>query len=176
MSPFITETARLRARHIGPDDVDAMFEVYGDAEAMRWVDDGSPITRAECEHWIRVTLNNYEVRGYGMFALLDHESSEVVGFCGLVHPGGQTEAEIKYALKRKFWGKGFATEAVAALLPWGADRLGIDHVIATVAPENMASQRVLLKAGMRAMGIRKNDDGSVTQMFGWRVSSIDADR
>lgn len=176
MGRFIFETARLRARCIRPDDSDAMFDVYGDAGAMRWVDDGTPITRTECERWIRVTLRNYEVRGYGMFALLDHQSSEVIGFCGLVHPGGQPETEIKYALKRHFWGKGLATEAVTALLAWAADRLGIDRIIATVDPENTASQRVLLKAGMRAAGIRRNDDGSVTQLFEWNGFASDADQ
>jgi ribosomal-protein-alanine N-acetyltransferase len=176
MKPLIFETARLRARRIGPEDADAMFDVYGDAQAMRWVGAGSPITRAECEDWIRVTLNNYENRGYGMFALLDHESAEIIGFCGLVHPGGQTEAEIKYALKREFWGKGLATEAVIALLAWGANRFGINQVIATVDPENMASRRVLVKAGLRAANLRTNDDGSVTQIFEWNASPSDADR
>ena len=176
MKPLIIETARLRVRRIGPEDVNAMFEVYGDAEAMRWVDDGSPITRAECEDWIRVTRKNYEVGGYGMFALLDHESSEIIGFCGLVHPGGQTGVEIKYALKREFWGKGLATEAVKALLAWGADCFGINHVIATVDPENKASQRVLLKAGLQAVDPRTNDDGSITQVFEWNASPSDADR
>jgi ribosomal-protein-alanine N-acetyltransferase len=176
MKPLIFETARLRAHRIGPEDVDAMFGVYGDAQAMRWVGDGNPLTRAECEKWIRVTLKNYEARGYGMFALLDHESAEIIGFCGLVHPGGQTEAEIKYALKRSFWGKGLATEAVTALLAWAADRLGINHVIATVDPENMASRRVLVKAGLRAANLRTNDDGSVTQIFEWNASPSDADR
>lgn len=145
-----------------------MYSVYSDAEAMRWVGDGRPITREECHHWIKVTLNNYAVRGYGMFALQDRSSSEVIGFCGLVHPRGQEEAEIKYALGREFWGRGLATEAVRAVLAYGAAELGIDYVIATVAPENRPSHRVLLKAGMRHGELRENEDGSVTQIFEWR--------
>ncbi len=175
MGRFIFETARLRARCIRPDDSDAMFDVYGDAGAMRWVDDGTPITRTECERWIRVTLRNYEVGVRHVCPARSPiiRSDRLLRACS---SGGQPETEIKYALKRQFWGKGLATEAVTALLAWGADRRGIDRVIATVNPENTASQRVLLKAGMRAVDVRSNDDGSVTQLFAWDASASDADQ
>ena len=62
-------TPRLIARHINADDLEAMFDVYSDADAMRWVDDGQPITLAECKQWIEVTSQNYLTRGYGMTAL-----------------------------------------------------------------------------------------------------------
>src|SRR5579871_739553 len=116
MTPIVFETLRLIARQIQPDDVEAMLAVYGDAEAMRWVGDGQPLDRAQCEQWVTVTHRNYATRGYGMYALVERQSGAVIGFCGLVHPGGQPEAEIKYALRREFWGQGFATEAAAALL------------------------------------------------------------
>jgi RimJ/RimL family protein N-acetyltransferase len=82
-----------------------------------------------------------------MLAMVQRESGAVVGFAGLVPPGGQPEAEIKYALHRSHWGKGFATEAAAALLAYGASQFGLAENIATTAPENKASHRVLLKAG-----------------------------
>jgi RimJ/RimL family protein N-acetyltransferase len=146
-----------------------MHAVYGDAEAMRWVGDGEPLDRAGCGEWVDVTLRNYERRGYGMFAILDRSSEDVIGFCGLVHPGGQPEAEIKYALRRDAWGRGIATEAVAALLRHGARAHGLRRVIATVAPDNAASQRVLLKAGMAQDALRRNDDGTFTQLYSWEA-------
>jgi [ribosomal protein S5]-alanine N-acetyltransferase len=164
---IIFETPRLLARHIELADADAMHAVYGDADVVRWVGDGQPLDHAQCEHWVEVTHRNYAARGYGMFALLERESRRVIGFCGLVHPGGQVEAEIKYALRRELWGFGFATEAVAALLSYGSLVLGIHHVIATTAPENTASHRVLLKAGMHRGELKGNDDGSFTQLFSW---------
>lgn len=167
MSHVIFETARLVARRLEPQDVDALFAVYGDAGGMRWVGDGRPITRAQCVAWLAVTENNYRVRGYGMFALAGRDDGRVVGFCGLVHPGGQIEAEIKYALERRYWGRGLATEAVAAMLAYAAKEVGLARVIATTAPENAASHRVLLKAGMVREALRRNDDGSWSQDFGW---------
>jgi ribosomal-protein-alanine N-acetyltransferase len=166
---WLFETPRLRVRRLGPADADAMHAVYGDAEAMRWVGDGEPLDRAGCNEWVEVTLRNYERRGYGMFAIVDRYSEDVIGFCGLVHPGGQAEAEIKYALRRDAWGRGIATEAVEALLQHGARTHGLRRVIATVAPDNAASQRVLLKAGMAKGALRRNDDGSFTQLFSWEA-------
>lgn len=168
MATFIFETPRLAARRIEWPDVDAMFAVYGDRAVVRWVGDGEPLERAQCEEWVEVTHRNYAKRGYGMYALLDRQTGSIVGFCGLVHPGGQDDAEIKYALRRDGWGKGVATEAVVALLAYGATHLGLAKVIATTAPANAPSQRVLLKAGMQRDELRRNDDGSFTQVFVWR--------
>jgi RimJ/RimL family protein N-acetyltransferase len=163
---FVTD--RLICRRWLPQDLSALLEVYGDVDAMRWVGDGVAITPDECSNWLAVTENNYQTRGYGMFALEDPETHVPVGFCGLVHPGGQIEAEIKYALKRKFWGRGLATEAARALLAYGSNTHGVDYVIATTAPENVASHRVLLKAGMEKCQLRRDDDGAYTQLFEWR--------
>jgi RimJ/RimL family protein N-acetyltransferase len=165
--PIIFESQRLHARHVGPADAVAMHRVYGDADAMRWVGDGQPLELAQCEHWVEVTLRNYASRGYGMFALASRESGEVIGFCGLVHPGGQPEVELKYALRRESWGRGLASEAAIAMLNYARSALGIRRVIATTAPENVASHRVLLKAGMRRGELRANEDGSFTQLFAW---------
>lgn len=145
-----------------------MLDVYGDAEAMRWVGDGQPLDLAQCEHWVEVTHRNYAARGYGMFALVGLGSRAVIGICGLVHPGGQVEAEFKYALRREHWGQGLASEAAAAMLAAGASVFGLDHVIATAAPDNVASHRVLLKAGMQRGPVQCNADGSDTQVFFWR--------
>jgi len=144
----IFETPRLRCRRWLPADVEPLFEVYSDPEGSRWIGDGQPITHEQCEQWLNVTADNYFKRGYGMFALMDLQADAVAGFCGLVHPGGQQEVEIKYAFLRSLWGRGLASEAVPALLNHASQRLGFKSVIATVAPENLASQRVLEKAGM----------------------------
>lgn len=168
MPEILFETPRLRARTLQPSDVDALLAVYGDPEVVRWVGDGQPLDRTLCEKWVGVTQHNHATRGYGMVALVDRATGEVAGFCGLVHPGGQPEAEIKYALHRSRWGQGLATEAAAALLAHGVSRFGLTEVIATTAPENEASHRVLLKVGMERGELRRNDDGSFTQVFVWR--------
>lgn len=165
---MLFQTERLLVRHLSENDIEAMHAVYGDADAMRWVGDGKPLSRDGCLKWIEVTRRNYATRGYGMSALTLHTTGAVIGFCGLVHPGNQPEAEIKYALLREYWGQGFASEATQGMLAYGARLFGMHLVIATVALDNLASQRVLLKAGMQPVQTRSNDDGTFTQVFAWR--------
>ena len=64
---------------------------------------------------MEVTFSNYEKRGYGMFAIEDGKTSNTVGFGGLVHPGNQNQADVKYAFLPEVWGRGIATEFVQGL-------------------------------------------------------------
>jgi RimJ/RimL family protein N-acetyltransferase len=139
--------------------------VYGDADAMKWVGDGNPLTETACQEWLNVTNRNYAKYGYGMFAVALKSESTVIGFCGIVHPGGQKEAETKYAYLRGFWGQGIASEALAGLIAHGIKTHSIRRMIATTSPENIASHRVLLKAGMVRGDLCTNEDGSLTQIF-----------
>jgi len=167
MSETVFSTGRLIIRRWRDSDLASLLAVYGDADAMRWVGDGKPITTEECAHWMEVTRRNYEKRAYGMFAVERKSPSGVIGFCGIVHPGGQTEPEIKYAYLRSVWGLGFATEAVVGLIHYGAQVHGLDYIIATTAPANIASHRVLLKAGMLRGKLVSEDGGESTQYFYW---------
>lgn len=177
-------TPRLVGRCLGAHDLAALLAVYGDADAMRWVGDGQPLAREACARWVEVTQENYRRRGYGMFALVERPGASpahspptgaplgpVFGFAGLVHPGGQVEPELKIALRRSHWGRGLAAEAVAALVDHGHRVLGLREVIATVAPENLASQRALAKGGFTARPPRRDADGSATLVFGWRPAT-----
>lgn len=171
MSDTVFRTERLIVRRWRGADLPALLAVYGDADAMRWVGDGVAITREQCIEWLAVTRRNYAQRGYGMFAVEQKTDFALIGFCGIVHPGGQAEPEIKYAYLRSSWGQGFATEAVVGLIEYGAAVHGLTHIIATTAPANVASHRVLLKAGMDRGELRADDEGSETQLFEWRSNA-----
>jgi RimJ/RimL family protein N-acetyltransferase len=162
---LIFETERLQVRRWRAADLPDLLAVYGDAEAMRWVGDGQPITEDECGRWLEVTRANYEKRGYGMFAVASKADGGVVGFCGIVHPSGQEVAEVKYAYLRRVWGQGLASEALIGLIRYGVQAHGIQRMVATTAPENAASHRVLTKAGMRRGELRTHADGGRTQVF-----------
>lgn len=162
------QTGRLTCRKWLPSDIDMIFRVYADPEGARWVGDGTPISREDCERWLVVTAGNYVSRGYGMFALDDRETGDTLGFCGLVHPGGQSEAEVKYAFLRSHWGRGYASEVVPQLLAYGAGHHGLEKVIATVASGNTASQRVLLKSGFAFEKI-VNDEHGTTRVYVWHA-------
>jgi RimJ/RimL family protein N-acetyltransferase len=104
-----------------------------------------------------------------MSVLTLRDSGAVAGFCGLVHPAGQSDVEIKYALRPEYWGAGFATEAVEGMLAYGHDCFGMARIIATVASQNLASRRVLTKAALHQRESRIDPDGSLTCVFEWRA-------
>lgn len=140
-------TERLLVRHLTAADLDSMVAVYGDPDAMRFVDDGQPLDRARCAEWVTVTENNYAERGYGMSAIDFIETGETIGFMGIVHPGGRP-AELKYSLRREFWNLGLATEAARGMVAYGNRVFGMKRILATADPANRASHNVLTKIGM----------------------------
>lgn len=168
---IVFETERLVVRRWRDSDLPSLMAVYCDEDAMKWVGEGRPITEEKCAEWLIVTNQNYAKRGYGMFAVELKSAPGVIGFCGIVHPGGQEEAESKYAYQRRFWGQGIASEALVGLIDYGVKAHGIRRMIATTAPENTASHRVLVKAGMCRGELRSNDDGSSTQVFEYTAPS-----
>lgn len=58
------------------------------------------------------------------------------------------EIEIGYAFRRKFWGQGFATEALSAVINWSKNNIETKYIIAIPMKENKSSHRVLIKCGM----------------------------
>jgi ribosomal-protein-alanine N-acetyltransferase len=165
LKDLVFETERLLVRHWRDADLPGIEAVYGNAEAMRWVGDGQPISKAQCIQWLEVTRANYQQRGYGMFAVELRVAPGLIGCCGIVHPGGQEEPEIKYAYLPAYWGMGIATEAARGMLEYAVSQHKLDYLIATTAPENTASHRVLLKAGMHYGELKTDADGLQTQVF-----------
>ncbi|MBS1709897.1 MAG: GNAT family N-acetyltransferase [Armatimonadetes bacterium] len=168
MDATVVNTPRLKIRRIRPGDYEAMMSVYGDLELMRFVGDGSAITAEDCARWIDITLDNYSKRGYGLFLMESASDGSLAGFIGLTHTGGQPEPEIKYVLRQPLWGQGLASEAVDALCTHARSTWGLTQVIATVAPENTASHRVLAKCGFSRWEDLHNEDGSTTAV--WRLA------
>ena len=96
---------------------------------------------AELEHW--------NEHGFGGWALFDRESSEFVGRGGLrcVEISGRREVELGYAIVPERWGHGLATELSEAAVRLGFDDVGLEEIVAFTLPHNVASRRVMAKAG-----------------------------
>ena len=166
------QSDRMVARRLVIGDAAAMAVIYGDRETVRYVGDGEPLDEETCQHWIEVTDRNFDIRGYGMVALESKTTGELIGCIGIVHPDLQELPELKYAFRRDQWGAGLASEAVGAILNFAWESLGLMLLTATVAPEHLASQRVLSKAGFHLVGCIQNDDGTETQL--WEISHCDS--
>lgn len=151
---LILETERLILREWTMDDADALFAVVGDAEVMKWVEDGKPWASIEvAREWLRGVVENYRKRGYSRWAVVEKEGGRVVGSCGFAPLPWSGEIDFGYLLVRDRWGRGYATEVGRAALLYGFGRLGFVEVVASIAPENAASRRVIEKLGFVYRGL-----------------------
>ena len=145
----IVETARLLLRPVSMTDLDAFAAMNADPDVMRYIGDGKPQTREQTILRIYAILDHWDQHGFGLCAIVDKASEAFIGFCGLQYLDNTSEIEVGYRLAKRFWGAGLATEAATASLRQGFDVFGLDRIVAVVQPDNVASQRVLEKIGLR---------------------------
>jgi RimJ/RimL family protein N-acetyltransferase len=156
------ETERLLLRAPVPEDADALAPMYADPEVMRYVGDGRPLTRAETERSVRRMIERWEADGFGLFTTVRKDADRVIGRVGLLiwntetwqpttraeSAGRPTEVEVGYTLGRDFWGRGYATEAAAAVRDYALQELGAERLIALIIHGNEASVNVARKLGL----------------------------
>lgn len=146
------ETARLYLRPLNENDVDAIFALRRDAEFMRFIRE--PQTkRAEAESWINLVSELWESDKIGFCAVIDKNSNEFIGWCGLWKLKETGETEVGYAIAENFQKKGLASEAAEKFLEYGFQQLNLEKIVAVARPENTASRRVMEKIGMNYDGI-----------------------
>lgn len=147
------ETDRLVLRRFTEDDVDNLVELDGDPEVMHFINGGRPTPRHEIEADILPTFIDYYTRfaGYGFWAAIETSTGRFVGWFHFrpAKAGHPNEVELGYRLRKSAWGKGYATEGSRALIDKGFAELGVQRVVAFTMVVNVASRRVLEKAGLR---------------------------
>ncbi|MCA9838258.1 MAG: GNAT family N-acetyltransferase [Trueperaceae bacterium] len=145
----ILETKRLLLRHFHLLDASALRAIFADPEVMRFGDGVQ--TDAWIRGWLEQTLANYGHWGFGPYALVKKENSQIMGYCGLFYfpeLAGQAEVEIGYRLARNQWGKGYASEAALAVRDYAFQTLSMSRLVAMIDPGNLASLAVAKKLGM----------------------------
>lgn len=150
MSDLSVRTDRLLLRPFRDDDREPFAALNADPEVMRYF--AKPLDRAESDAFIDRILAHYDRHGFGFWAVEAPGSAEFVGMVGLAVPPFQAHftpcVEIGWRLARSEWGKGYATEAAAASLRDGFDRLGLDEIVAFTVPANARSRAVMERIGM----------------------------
>ncbi len=105
--------------------------------------------------WVRQYLNNqmahWERHGFGFWTMRDPDTGTFVGRGGLRHATieGQIAIEVGYGLIPQFWGSGLATELACESVRVAFAELHLDELVCFTLPTNLASRRVMEKAGFR---------------------------
>lgn len=146
MKKYQIKTKRLGLRLLASNDITDLAPLENDPDVKQFFPDG-PRDHAKTEDMIKRFISAYEEKGLPCFLLFDLESDEFIGRAGFgLTASGDTE--VGYVLHKKFWNKGYASEAVIALLEYAKKHIDIDYIIAYADTGNIGSTRVMEKCGM----------------------------
>jgi ribosomal-protein-alanine N-acetyltransferase len=147
----ILETGRLILRHQVIEDLDDLWALYCDPEITKYIPD-APRSRQEAQEELEWHMNGHpRFPELGLWATIHKETGKFIGRCGLLPwtIEGQEEVEVAYTIAREYWGQGLASEAARAILQYGFEKLNLPRLISLIDADNIASQRVAEKIGMR---------------------------
>jgi RimJ/RimL family protein N-acetyltransferase len=148
----VFETERLRAREMTPDDLDFVAAMLAHPEVMRFYP--RRCSREEARGWVERQVARYREHGHGLWLIEERAGGEPVGQVGLVRQqvNGAPEPEVGYLVHRPFWRRGYAAEAALATRDHAFRALDLPRVVSLIRPENLPSQGVAGKLGMRPEG------------------------
>ncbi len=139
-------TERLVLRNITNDDANAIYQLWSNFENNKYMCDpvGSQVEVEEI-------IDDLECDETTIVVAILKESGDIVGTCCFGPADDSNAWAFGYNLFRNFWGKGYATEIVQAVIAFGSS-LGVEDFISSCAIENAASGNVLQKNGMHIDG------------------------
>ncbi|HVF11058.1 MAG TPA: GNAT family N-acetyltransferase [Abditibacteriaceae bacterium] len=150
----VLETARLRLRPIRRDDAGAMFEYASDPLVTQYLQWRTHESLEDTHDYITALLDRQEHPDLAPWGIEHRQDGRLIGSCdfhnwNLEH----ARAELGYVLAREYWRQGYMTEAVRAVVACGFDTMSLNRIEALCRLPNVASARVLEKAGMRFEGV-----------------------
>lgn len=170
MGPCRFESERLTYRDFGADDFPLLRALDTDPEVMEHVSGGVPQPEVAIQASLaRILARQSEWRDFGFWVAERRASGEPVGWFALKPLPGTDEIEVGYRLLRRHWNQGYATEGAARLVAYGLDELGLGRVVGIVNVGNLASRRVLEKAGLVRVDDReyRSGGGAAPRLVSW---------
>jgi len=150
MNELITE--RLILREFTGMDWPAMYEIFSNPDVARYI---YAMNEAQCRDWVTDKLKQQYNREPipASRAVVLREENRLIGYVQLALPmnvgdGVPGELALDYALHRSFWGRGYMTEAARRMIRFAFETLHVPQIVATCETSNVASARVMEKAGL----------------------------
>lgn len=145
-----SETPRLRFRPVSRSDFDNLLRMNSDPDVMKYVGDGSVRNHDQMLLELDMLISHYIRKpNLGIWVVELKDPGVFIGAAGLVYYDGTVEIEVGYRLLKKYWNKGYATEASKGLLKYGFETLGLKKIVSSAHTENKTSRRVMEKIGMQ---------------------------
>ena len=150
--PKSLKTERLRLRKAKLADAEAIFRQYAqDPEVTRYVSWRAHADLEETREYVRMCLLAWDVGKAFHWVIERNEDRQVLGM--MIARAAEEKWELGYVLARVYWGQGYMTEALKALIAWGLKQKEIYRIWAVCDVDNLASARVMEKVGMAREGV-----------------------
>lgn len=145
----IIETPRLLLREMTAADRPDLCMILQDKEVMYAYN--GPFSDEEVNGWLERQTGRYREWGYGLWAVALKQTGEMIGQCGVTRQlwNGEEMLEVGYLFRHSHWHQGYATEAARACMEYAFNILGASEVCSIIRDNNIPSQRVALRNGMR---------------------------
>lgn len=141
--------------------MEALYDLFADAEVMHGLGKEPVSTPEEARPMIEGGIASWTTDGLGPFIIETATTDrQVVGQAGLMifdtrgwtpstwaNAGSHAQPELGWALIRANWGRGYASEAAAAIRRWAYECASIDRLASLISPDNVRSQRVAERLG-----------------------------
>jgi ribosomal-protein-alanine N-acetyltransferase len=155
----VLETDRLVLRRMEAGDVEDLFAYASDPKVAQYTSWPAHRTIQDSHEFLAYVLELYEKGEVAPWGVVHRSESRLVGTCGFLDWYQDSfRAEIGYALASKYWGQGLMTEAVRAIFTFGFETMQLNRIQGRCEVENIASIRVMEKAGMRREGVLREHE------------------
>ncbi len=149
---MLLETERLILRKITRKDFPDLCKMLQDPDVM-WAYEHA-FTDLEVTLWLERQLERYRENGFGLMAVIMKATNELIGQTGITLQDWNDRQipEIGYIFNKAHWHKGYAFEAASACKKFAFETLGFDEVYSIIRDNNIASQKVAIRIGMKKTG------------------------
>ncbi|MGW9686834.1 GNAT family N-acetyltransferase [Flagellimonas sp. 2504JD1-5] len=165
---IIVETERLIIAEAEIEDSKFFKNLLNSPNWLEFIGDRGVKTEKHAENYIKSSLiSSYNNNGYGLYKMCLKASLQPIGICGFVKRDYLDHPDIGFAILPAFEGKGYTYEACITLLKYGQQKLNLDSILGITAPENIKSQKLLTKIGLKNSGTiePKKDNGELLLLF-----------
>lgn len=161
------QTERLMLRHFTTKDAPFILELLNEPSFIQNIADRGVRTLDDARAYLRNgPIASYQRHGFGLLAVELQATGETMGMCGLIKRDNLPDVDIGFAFLPRYWGKGYAYEAAAAVLTYGREVHKLTRIVAIVLPGNTGSINVLKKLGLTfERMILWDDDGVELKLF-----------
>ncbi|MBD2020963.1 GNAT family N-acetyltransferase [Leptolyngbya sp. FACHB-36] len=142
-------TDRLRLRPYTLEDLDALHALWTDPHVRRYLFDDNVVSKAWAAAAIDRALACFQQQGLGQWCVFLQETTDLIGFAGFSDVEESEQLQMLYGLHPDYWGRGFATEAVKAIVRYAFEAQRLQQIVANTDVANLASANVVQRAGFR---------------------------